>query len=76
MEQGTMLLGLTIAAGVMSSLFGLLFLVTPEVVHRLNQGISRSILTFDTILVKYNRVTGVLFLAVGVFLLYMTISAR
>jgi len=76
MDQATMLLWLTMAGGVVCFLFGLLFLVTPQMVHKLNQGISRSILTLDTTFEKHNRFAGALFLVVGVFLLYMTIQSR
>ncbi|OGQ73666.1 MAG: hypothetical protein A3G40_09235 [Deltaproteobacteria bacterium RIFCSPLOWO2_12_FULL_57_22] len=73
MEQITMFLWLITIAGVICCLFGLLFLASPHAVHKLNQGISRSILSVDTTFVKYNRYTGVSFLAIGTVLLYIVI---
>lgn len=74
MDQATMFLWIITAAGVMCSIFGVLFLLSPQMVHRLNQGISRRIMSFDTTFVKYSTYSGILFLAIGAFLLYMTIQ--
>ena len=73
MEQTSLFLWLALAAGGFSYLFGVLFLLNPQVVHKLNQGISCSLLSFDTTLMKHNRVTGAALLIAGCFLLYMGI---
>jgi hypothetical protein len=48
--------------------WGVLLVMAPQVVHKLNQKISSPILRLD-LLVKYHRITGFLLLAVGVYLL-------
>jgi len=49
-------------------LIGVLLVMAPQVVHKLNQKTSSPILRLD-LLVKYHRITGFLLLAVGVYLL-------
>jgi hypothetical protein len=48
--------------------WGVLLVMAPQVVHKLNQKTSSPILRLD-LLVKYHRITGFLLLAVGVYLL-------
>ena len=74
MDQATMYLWFMMAGGVMCSLFGVMFLGSPQAVHKLNMWISRSLVNFDGAIVKHNRWSGLLFLAVGIFILYMTIQ--
>ena len=74
MDQTTMYLWFMMAGGVICSVFGLMFLGSPQVVHKLNMWISRSVVSFDGTIVKHNRFSGLLFLAVGIFLLYMRIQ--
>ncbi len=76
MDQTTIYLWLLTAGGVICSLSGLMFLGSPQVIHKLNLWIGRSLVSFDGAIVKHNRFSGVMFLAVGIFLLYMTMQAR
>lgn len=73
MEQTSLFLWLALAGGGLSYLFGVLFLLNPQVVHKLNQGISFSLMSFDTALMKHNRITGAALLIAGCFILYMAI---
>ncbi len=76
MDQTTMYLWFMMAGGVICSLSGLMFLGSPQAIHKLNMWISRSLVNFDGAIMKHNRFSGVMFLAVGIFLLYMTMQAR
>ena len=76
MDELTIFLWVIGIAGVMCSIFGALLLVNPQVVHKLNQGISRSILSFDKIFFEYNRHAGISLLVIGIALLYMIIRIR
>ena len=76
MDQTTMYLWFMMAGGVICSLSGLMFLGSPQAIHKLNMWISRSMVSFDGAIMKHNRFSGVMFLAVGIFLLYMTMQAR
>ena len=76
MDQTTMYLWIMMTGGVTWSLSGLMFLGSPQAIHKLNMWIGRSLVNFDGAIVKHNRFSGVMFLAVGIFLLYMTMQAR
>ncbi len=76
MDQTTMYLWIMMAGGVTCSLSGLMFLGSPQAIHKLNMWIGRSLVSFDGAIVKHNRFSGVMFLAVGIFLLYMTMQVR
>ena len=62
------ILWLSMLGGAICCFIGVLFVMAPQVVHKLNQKTRSSILSLD-LLVKYHRITGVLLLAVGVYLL-------
>ena len=49
-----------------------MFLAIPQVVRKLNMWISQSVASIDGAIVKHNMWSGVMFLLVGIFLLYMT----
>jgi len=73
MNEITLFLWLVAIAGGVCCLFGVLFVVNPQVIHKANQAISFSILSFDATFMKYNRYTGLSFLAIGIVLLYFII---
>ncbi len=58
----------SMVGGAICCLVGGLFVMAPQMMHKLNQKTSSPILQLD-ILLKYHRITGVLLLAVGVYLL-------
>ena len=62
------ILWLSMLGGAICCFIGGLFVMAPQVVHKLNQKTSSSILSLD-LLLNYHRITGVLLLAVGVYLL-------
>ncbi len=47
---------------------GGLFVMAPQMVHKLNQKAGSPILSLD-LLLKYHRITGILLLAMGIYLL-------
>ncbi len=59
---------LSMLGGTKCCLIGLLFVTAPQVVHKLSQKTSSSILRLD-LLLKYHRLTGVVLLAVRLYLL-------
>ena len=59
---------LSMLGGAICCFIGVLFVMAPQVVDKLNQKTSSPILSLD-LLRKYHRITGVLLLAVGVYLL-------
>ncbi len=59
---------LSMLGGTICCLIGRLFLMAPRVVHRLNHKTGSPILRLD-LLPKYPRLTGVVLLAVGLYLL-------
>jgi len=71
MDQFAIFFWVVIIAGFLCSLFGVLLVASPKAVHKLNAGISRSIISFDASILKYSRYAGVSFLVVGIALLYM-----
>ncbi len=62
------ILWLSMLGGTICCLIGVLFVTAPQVVHKLNQKTNSPILRLD-LLLKYHRLTGVLLLAVGLYLL-------
>lgn len=73
MEELIVFRTLVLSGAIACLLFGLLFLLTPEFVHRLSQGVNRSILTLDTVLVRHHRLTGGFLLLIGIPLLYFVL---
>ena len=76
MDETRLVIWIMMAGGATCSLFGLMFLGTPQYVHKLNAWIGHSIASIDSTVVKHNRFSGVMFLAVGLFILYMTMQYR
>jgi len=74
MDETRMFIWIMLAGGVTSSVFGLMFLAIPQVVRKLNAWIGRSVASIDGVVVKHNMFSGFMFLAVGIFLLYMTMQ--
>lgn len=74
MDETQMFIWIMMAGGVTCSLFGLMFLGTPQYVHKLNIWIGHSIASIDSTVIKHHWLSGCMFLAVGIFLLYMTIQ--
>ncbi len=75
MEQLTLFRILVVSGAIGCTLFGLLYLFTPAFVHKLSEGINRSVLTLDTVLGRQPRLTGGFLLLVGIPLLYMVLFA-
>jgi len=76
MEQLALFFGVIGTSGILCSLFGILLLTSPQAIHKLNERITRSILSFDSIFLKYNRYAGISFLVTGAALLYMIIRVQ
>lgn len=70
MEEMTLFLWVVGIAGVICCLSGSIFLASPHMIHKINQGISRSIISLDETFMKYNRYAGLSFLVVGIVLIY------
>ena len=63
----TLFLGI---AGLSSSLFGVLFLMSPGTLSRVSQQMTRSIVTLDNFMVRHNAVAGLFLLLGGLLMLY------
>jgi len=74
MDQVTMALWFAMVAAGALCLFGVLFLVNPTAVHKMNMAINHSIASFDSTFVKHHYYAGASFLVVGVALLYNILS--
>ncbi len=63
----TLFLGI---AGLSSSLFGVVFLMSPGTLSRVSQQMTRSIVTLDNFMVRHNAMAGLFLLFGGLLMLY------
>jgi len=63
----TLFLGI---AGLASSLFGVIFLMSPSTLGRVSQQMTRSIVTLDNFMVRHNAMAGLFLLFGGLLMLY------
>ncbi len=71
MDQVMMVFLLIMVGATALCCFGVLFIVNPTAVHKMNMGNSRPIVSLDSTFVKHHYSTGVSFLVIGVALLYI-----
>ena len=57
-------------AGLAVCLSGFLFLASPETISRASQQMAKSIVTFDSFLLRHRPMSGLFLLAAGIVMLY------
>ncbi|MCF7805796.1 MAG: hypothetical protein K9N46_15345 [Candidatus Marinimicrobia bacterium] len=62
-----------IIIGALCILFGIIFLVAPELLIRLNEK-SRRVVTTDSFAIRNHRVVGIIFLIIAVVFLYLRLT--
>jgi uncharacterized protein YjeT (DUF2065 family) len=73
MELFDSVLRLVMAGGALCILFGVVMMLTPQVIHKMNAGINQTIVSLDETFLKYNWISGITFLVLGLILVYVTI---